>query len=221
MFQVKIESVFVVVAITFSFEEIETKGEEEANDAEESNDKDKWSSKGWQTISGWNPSPVSEGGSHDRWKQPNPSGKWKEVSNVWDFGSRWSRKRSTWQKSCRERLKRGQEVLVVAEEPEAQGSVDENTWANISRGLKRIRKIKEEEETLRELLDDVLDRGKQQKDEMWKELVDYMASRDTEKRRMSTLSTKIWQITQSNATGHQRQRTDVLREWSNRRGWRQ
>ena len=59
--------------------------------------------------------------------------------------------------------------------------MDENTRAMIIRRLKRIRKFKEEEETLRELLEDVLDRKKQQEDEMWKELEDDMASWDTEK----------------------------------------
>ena len=49
-----------------------------------------------------------------------------------------------------ESLKREQEVLVLAEELKAQGSVDDNTRAVITRGLKRLRKIRvEEEETLR------------------------------------------------------------------------
>ena len=48
--------------------------------------------------------------------------------------------------------------------------------AIINRGLKRIRKIREEEEeTLQDLLEDVQERKKQQEDEMWKELEDYMA----------------------------------------------
>ena len=49
-------------------------------------------------------------------------------------------------------------------------------------------------------MEDELDRRKQQEDDMWKEFKDYMASWDTEKRRTSTLSTKIWQMTQGNAT---------------------
>ena len=65
--------------------------------------------------------------------------------------------------SCRESLKIEQEVLVLAEEMKAQGSVDENTRAMIIRGLKSIKKkgdeeetfkIREEEETFKELLED-------------------------------------------------------------------
>ena len=75
----------------------------------------------------------------------------------WIWGQ-WSKtQRSTWQKSSRESLKREQEVLFPAEELKAQGSVDENTRAIITRGLKRIRKNRKEEDTLKELLGDVQD----------------------------------------------------------------
>ena len=57
--------------------------------------------------------------------------------------------------------------------------MDENT--RVIRGHKRIRKLREEE-TLKELLEDVQDRKKQQEDDMWKELEDYMTSSDPEKR---------------------------------------
>ena len=48
--------------------------------------------------------------------------------------------------------------------------MDENTRVTIIRGLKRIRKLREEEETFKELLEGVQDRKKQQEDDMWKEL---------------------------------------------------
>ena len=70
----------------------------------------------------------------------------------------------------------------------AHGSVDENTRAVMIRGLKRIRKIREEEETRKELLEDVQDRKKQQEDDMWKELQDHMTSWELDKRRTNTLS---------------------------------
>ena len=57
----------------------------------------------------------------------------------------WSRTREAWQQSCGERLKTEQEVLVLAEELKAQGSVDENIRAMIIRGLKHIRKKKKTE----------------------------------------------------------------------------
>ena len=79
--------------------------------------------------------------SQDQWKQPNPRGKGKEVSNVvGDLGSLLKEKRSTWQKSHKETRKREQEVLILAEELKAQASV--------------------------ELLLEVLDRRKQQEEEV-------------------------------------------------------
>ena len=45
---------------------------------------------------------------------------------------------------------------------------------------------------------------------MWNELEEYIASWDTEKRRTSTLSTKIWQMTQGNATEAERWETDFV-----------
>ena len=60
-------------------------------------------------------------------------------------------KKSTWQKSCRERLKREQEVLCPAEEMKTQGSVDENSRVVIVRTLKSIKKLREEKEMLKEL----------------------------------------------------------------------
>ena len=60
-----------------------------------------------------------------------------------------------------------------------------NTRAIKIRGRKRIRKLREE----KALLEDAQDKKKQQEDDTWKELEDYMASWDAEKRRTSTLST--------------------------------
>ena len=98
----------------------------------------------------------------------------KEISKVvGDLGSLVKDTRSTSKKFCKESLKREQEVLVLAEELEARGSVDGNARAIINRGLKRIKKITDEEETLRELLLEVLDRREQEEEEVWNELEEY------------------------------------------------
>ena len=69
-------------------------------------------------------------------------------------------KKSTWQKSRRERLKREQEVLCLAEETKTQGIVDEKRRAVIVRALKLIKKLREEEETWNELLEEEQDKKK-------------------------------------------------------------
>ena len=89
-----------------------------------------------------------------------------------------------------------EEVLVLAEDLKAQGSVDENARAINNRGLEWVWKIGEEEETLRELSLEVRDRKKQQEEEKWSELEEYIASWDTEKRRTNTLTTNMWHNSQ-------------------------
>ena len=105
-----------------------------------------------------------------------------------------------WQKSCRESLKREREskkFLFWQKNQKPKEAWTKTPGAIMIRGLKRIRKIREEEEKFRDLLDGVWTERRNKK--MLKELEDYMASWDTEKRRTSTLSTKIWQITRSNS----------------------
>ena len=98
-------------------------------------------------------------------------------------------------------MTREQEVLGMGDELQAQGKVDESTRAIIIRGLKRIRKIREEEEEAATgLFEDLQDRNEQQEDGMWTVLEECIASWDAEKRRTSSLSTKIWHLAQSGAT---------------------
>ena len=75
-------------------------------------------------------------------------------------------KKSTCHKSCRESLKRGEEVLNLAEEMKIQGSKDEHSRVALVRGLKRLKKYREEEEALKRLLEDVQDKKDQHEDEL-------------------------------------------------------
>ena len=54
-------------------------------------------------------------------------------------------------------MKGEQEVRVLADELKSQGSFDENARAIIYRGPKRIGKIREEEEAVKELFEEVQD----------------------------------------------------------------
>ena len=130
------------------------------------------SSKGWQARSGWQHSAVGDGGlsSQDQWKKPASRGKWKAVSNlVEELGTL---------------LK---EVLVIADELKTTGQADENTRAIIMRGLKRPRKIKEEE-AAKELLEEIQDKQQQLEDEVWKEIEEYIISWEQERRMSSILN---------------------------------
>ena len=66
------------------------------------------------------------------------------------------------------------------------------------RGLKRPRKIKEEEAT-KEIMEEVQDRKQQLEDEVWKEVEEYIFSWEQERRMSSFSNAKIWQLAQSSA----------------------
>ena len=89
------------------------------------------------------------------------------------------------------------------------GPDDENTRAITMRGLKRPRKIKEEE-AAKENLEEVQDRKQQLEDEVWKEVEQYIFSLE-QKRRMSSFSNaKIWQVAQSSATKAENLENDFI-----------
>ena len=119
-----------------------------------------------------------------RWKME------RHLQRIIGSGSIVKDNKSTWQKSCRESSRReSRKYSAWLKKSELKRNVNENTRVTIIfGGLKRIRKLREEEETLKELLEDVQDKKKQQEDDMWNELEEYMTSWE----RTNTLSTKIW-----------------------------
>ena len=102
--------------------------------------------------------------------RPKLAGSLETTNVVGDLGSLLKDKKSTWQKSCKESLNREHEVLVLADELKAQGSVSQN--------LSRAQAYQEDQKRRRGGGRTV--RKKQQEDEMWKELEEYIASWDTE-----------------------------------------
>ena len=89
----------------------------------------------------------------------------------------------------------------MTKEKKTQGQVGQNTRSIIIRGLKRLHKIRKEkeEEVATELLEEVQDR-KQQLEDVWKEIEDYLASWETQRRRSCITNMKIWKLAQSSAT---------------------
>ena len=85
----------------------------------------------------------------------------------------------------------------MADELAPVGKPDEHTRAIFMRGLKRLRKIREEEEAAQELLEED---KKQLEDEVWKEMEDYIFSWELERRISGTPNAKNWQMVQSSTT---------------------
>ena len=81
--------------------------------------------------------------SQEPWTQATPQSKWKQIPNVlWDSETVIKDTKSTWHKSCRESLKRKEEVLQLAEEMKTQGSSNQNDRVAMIRGLNRIKKVR-------------------------------------------------------------------------------
>ena len=81
----------------------------------------------------------------------------------WDLAPLVKDKKSTWQKSCRESLKREQEAPTLEEEMKTQGSVAESNRVVLVQGLKRLKKLRGEEEEAKELLGNVRERKNNKK----------------------------------------------------------
>ena len=117
--------------------------------------------------------------------------KWKEVSSVVEeLGSLLKDKKSTRQKkSCKERVRRKQQVLVVAEELANRRKIDDSTRSIIIRGFTHLNKIREEEEVAKELLEEVQDSQQHSNDEVLREIENYLASWDETTRRCAICRT--------------------------------
>ena len=124
-------------------------------------------------------------------EEPAPWAKWQAVSHTVEELGCWQRtKRAPERKyeKCR------------ADELASVGKTDEHTRAMITRGLKRLRKIREVLEAAKELLEEVQDKKQQMEDEVWKEMEEKIPSSEPEKRRSGTLNAKNWQMVQSSTT---------------------
>ena len=80
----------------------------------------RWSKKEWYSTSNphWRSSAGEDAGqdSHDKCKSSKPQDKWKEISLEMDVsGSAWKEKTHTWNKSCKESVKRESELCKMVD----------------------------------------------------------------------------------------------------------
>ena len=105
---------------------------------------------------------MSDGGrsSQDQWTQPISRKRWKEVVSVGDLGSLLKNKKVLGKRAAKKARNENKKVLVLADELKAQDMLMKTPGRSQFRGLKRVRKIGEEEdeEAAKELLEDIQDR---------------------------------------------------------------
>ena len=109
---------------------------------------------------------------------------------------------ATWHKSSKESQKRGEDLWTQAEELRTQGSKDDKNRKVPVDGLRRLKKIRDEEEELKKITDELLERRRIQEDELWQVFEDYMQRHGiTQKERSTALqNTHAWQMNQSSDT---------------------
>ena len=96
-------------------------------------------------------------------------------------------KKSIWAKSYMESSKRESEVMVMADELDSGEKLDEQTGAKMKKGLKHLRKVRDEGKAVKELLEEVQERRLHMEDEMWQELDKNIFSWEPWKRRSGSL----------------------------------
>ena len=86
--------------------------------------------------------------SQEQWtKETTEDSKWKEITNVLnEMGSLIKERNGTWHESCRVDQKREQDLLSTAEELRTQGSKDENDRTALVNGIRRLNKLRDDEE---------------------------------------------------------------------------
>ena len=115
-------------------------------------------------------------------------------------------KRSTWVKSCRESSKRETKICALSEGMAEDAKLD-GVRARIKKALKQLSQAREEERAAKELQEEMKEnveraqeRVLESEENLCKELDEYMYSWEQEKGRPNNLSTKIWQMMQSDNT---------------------
>ena len=93
------------------------------------------------------------------------------------------------------------------------GKPDEHTRAIMRWGLTQLRKIREEEEAAKELLEEVQDRKQQLEDELWKEMEDH------EQRMSGTLKAKVCTWYRAVIRNQRIWSTTLLRLWPKSQNW--
>ena len=169
-----------------------------------------WSSKDWNSKSNWQRSAVEDAGqsSQDKWKRSKPRAKWKEIShNVEELGVLLKEKKTHGSKVARKVRNCETEIFAISEGMAEDAKVDDGDRSRLMRALKELRKDREEERAARELLeemqqnlDEAQERASVSERSLCRELEEYMYSWDPELGRPHNLSTKIWQMMQSNNT---------------------
>ena len=97
----------------------------------------------------WQCSPIDDEGqsSPERWKKPTPRLYGKISHSVDELGLLVKEKKGTWIKRCRESSRRETEVFATSEDMAEAAKIDNGTRTRIKKGLKQIRKSREEEKT--------------------------------------------------------------------------
>ena len=91
-------------------------------------------------------------------------------------------------------------IMFMVDEWVSGENLDEQTRAILKKGVKYLRKVRDEEKAAKEVLEEVQERRLQMEDEIWREQDTFNFSWESGKGRSRSLNAKIWQLERSSNT---------------------
>ena len=170
--------------------------------------RDRWQSKEWYgRAKSRRQQPAGEDGgesSHDTWKNSQPQGKWREISAEMDaVGNHFERKTNTWNRSCKESVKRDTELFKIVEFAVMDQQREQKERGMIRELLEQLQKRREEEDEARGLiemqrnLDEAQNKSCEVERKLDRVLWEYIEAFDKQQGRPQLKMTKLWQMMQS------------------------
>ena len=172
--------------------------------------RERWQTKEWhgKAKSRWQQPAGEEGGqsSYDKWGNSQPQGKWKEISAEIDaVGTTVDEKTNTWNKSCKECVKRESELYKMVEAAVMDERQEQKERGMIMDLLEQLQKRREEEdefggliEEMQRNLDEAQSRSYEEERELDRVLWEYIEAFVQEiGRPQLIIMTKLWQMMQS------------------------
>ena len=113
--------------------------------------KKSWSTRGWESRQNWKAGPINHASSsEERWIEPRKKTVWRDVSRiVEEMGNLIKDKKSSWNKSSKESLKREEDVSKLSEDMKDQLKKDEERKCVLVKQLKKLQKLQSEEQELK------------------------------------------------------------------------
>ena len=123
---------------------------------------------------------------------------WRDVSRIVDeLENLIKDKKSTWNKSSKESLRREEDVTKLSEDMKDQLKKDEERKCVLVKQLKKLQKLQSEEQELKRQWEDFMERRMIHEELFCNDLEEYFQSWESSKKKAENFAVKTGQMTQS------------------------